>query len=397
MTHDVAIPDHVPHPVVVDFDIFNPPDLKKGVHEAWLALHRSNGSDVLWTPRNGGHWILNNGALVPQFYADFEHFSSRNEFLPRSTANSIPASLDPPEHTKFRRIINTILSPKIVGSMNAEIQSRTIELVEGLAPKNKCDFVGDFALKLPLELFMNWANLPTEDIPKLRYFVERTMRPSDGVTALEAMDALMSYLDPYLHARRAEPGRDLLSLAVTGELDARKITHDEARRMCGQFLIAGLDTVAAMLSFIFLYMARHSEIRARLREDEDLLSGAVEEFLRRFPIVSPVREVVTDFPCDGVTLRRGDLIVIPTLLHGLDPQIFPDPESVDPQRKPQTTSTFGQGPHRCPGSMLARTELRTVLREWLRRIPDFTVEDESAIVFRAGIVGSIAHLPLRWS
>ena len=167
--------------------------------------------------------------------------------------------------------------------------------------------------------------------------------------------------------------------------------------MCGQFLIAGLDTVAAMLSFIFLYMARHSEIRTRLREEEDLLSAAVEEFLRRFPIVAPVRELVSDFLCDGVTLRRGDLIVIPTMLHGLDPQIFPDPEAVDPRRKPQTTSTFGQGPHRCPGSMLARTELRTVLREWLRRIPDFTVEDESAIVFRAGIVGSISHLPLRWS
>jgi len=79
MISTAAIPGHVPQSVVVDFDIFSPPDLKKGVHEAWLALHRSNRSSVLWTPRNGGHWIVNSGQLVPQFYADFKHFSSRNE------------------------------------------------------------------------------------------------------------------------------------------------------------------------------------------------------------------------------------------------------------------------------------------------------------------------------
>ncbi len=397
MISTAAIPGHVPQSVVVDFDIFSPPDLKKGVHEAWLALHRSNRSSVLWTPRNGGHWIVNSGQLVPQFYGDFKHFSSRNEFLPRSTANSIPASLDPPEHTKFRRIINTILTPKYISSMDREIEARTINLVQGLVPKRRCDFVSDFALKLPLELFMNWAKLPLEDIPKLRYFAERTMRPSDGITALEAMDALMSYLDPWLHARRESPGNDLLSLAVTGEIDGRQITHDEARRMCGQFLIAGLDTVAAMLSFIFLYLARHPELRKLLAAEEEILSGAIEEFLRRFPIVSPVREVVEDYPCDGVTLRQGDLIVIPTMLHGLDSQIFPDAEAVDPRRKSQVTSTFGQGPHRCPGAMLARAEVRIVLREWLRRIPDFNVEREDDIEFRAGIVGSIARLPLHWT
>jgi len=305
MISTAAIPGHVPQSVVVDFDIFSPPDLKKGVHEAWLALHRSNRSSVLWTPRNGGHWIVNSGQLVPQFYADFKHFSSRNEFLPRSTANSIPASLDPPEHTKFRRIINTILTPKYVSSMDGEIEARTINLVEGLVPKRRCDFVSDFALKL--------------------------------------------------------------------------------------------GTVAAMLSFIFLYLARHPELRKLLAAEEEILSGAVEEFLRRFPIVSPVREVVDDYPCDGVTLHQGDLIVIPTMLHGLDSQIFPDAEAVDPRRKSQVTSTFGQGPHRCPGAMLARAEVRTVLREWLRRIPDFNVEREDDIEFRAGIVGSIARLPLHWT
>jgi cytochrome P450 len=396
---EMALPSNVPPSRVVDFDIFDPAGLDRGFHETWLALHRSNPASLVWTHRNGGHWIVNDAGLVEKFYADFETFSSRITQVPRERSagnNAIPASLDPPEQTPYRRIINATLSPKVVRGMEKEIAERAAALAAALQQRQGCDFVNDFALPLPLGLFMDYANLPHSDIPRLRHLVEQKMRPTGSMTAGEAQQALMAYLDTHLHQRRGGRGTDLLSLIVNAEIDGRPLSHEESSRICAQFLVAGLDTVAAMLSFIFLYLARDPDLRHRLAADEALLVPGVEEFLRRFPLVTRVRQVMADYPCDGVTLLKDDAIVIPTALHGLDDRAFPQAEAVQLDRKPQPNSTFGHGPHRCPGASLARLELRIALREWLRRIPDFHVADESAIRFAAGQVATLTALPLAW-
>ena len=398
---DKAIfPSNVPLDRIVDFDVHRPAGIENGFHEAWLALHKSNPAPLLWTSCNGGHWIVNDSSLVASFYADFEHFSSDLTQIPRERGvgnNAIPASLDPPEQTPYRRLINAALSPRVVREMERDITEKAVGLVSALQGQNGCEFVGEFALRLPLELFMDYAALPHSDIPQLRHLAEQKMRPTGAITAGEAQEALASYLDPFLRERRGGSGDDLLSRIVNGEVSGRPVTHDEARRICGQFLVAGLDTVAAMLSFIFLYLARHPDLRRRLAEDDALLIPAVEEFLRRFPLMTRVRRVTKDYECSGVTLLKDDAIVLPTALHGLDERLFAEPEAVLLNRKPQVTSTFGHGPHQCPGATLARMELRIALREWLARIPDFRVSDESAIEFKPGFVASMGNLPLAWN
>lgn len=397
---DVQLPPNVPPSRVVDFDVHNPPGLDNGIHEAWVALHKSNPALLLWTPRNGGHWIVNDADLVPKFYADFEHFSSDLTQVPRERSvgnNAIPASTDPPEQTRYRTLINGALSHRVVQGMQDDIAAKAVNLVSGLQSKGSCEFVSEFALRLPLELFMDYADLPYADIPHLRNLAEQKMRPTGQMTAGEAQQALMSYLDPFLRARRSQSGSDLLSRIVNGETGGRQLSHDEARRMCAQFLVAGLDTVAAMLAFIFLYLARNPDLRKRLAADETLLPVAVDEFLRRFPLMTRVRRVAADYECDGVTLRKDDAIVIPTALHGLDDNHFPDPMTVSLHRKSQTASTFGHGPHRCPGALLARLELQIALREWLQRIPDFRTGEPPYVKFRAGFVATIDALSLIWN
>ena len=134
-----------------------------------------------------------------------------------------------------------------------------------------------------------------------------------------------------------------------------------------------------------------------LGDDPGLIPAAVTELLRRFPIATSSRVVGADMDFHGAPLKEGDMIVIPSALHGLDDRENPDAMRVDFQRPESRHSTFGAGVHRCPGSFLARAEIRITLEEWLKRIPDFAVKPGTQIRYRGGVVASIEALPLLWS
>ena len=162
-------------------------------------------------------------------------------------------------------------------------------------------------------------------------------------------------------------------------------------------LVGGLDTVVNFLAFVMLFMAEHPEARAVLREHPEKLPIAINELARRFPLVTVGREVRDDFEFEGVMLRAGEMIMAPTILHGLDEQENPDPMTVDIARHDVKHSTFGSGSHTCPGAHLAKTETRILLEEWLHRIPEFTLAPGCDVTFTGGIVGSVDALPLVWS
>ena len=159
----------------------------------------------------------------------------------------------------------------------------------------------------------------------------------------------------------------------------------------------GIDTVASMLSFIALFLATHAEHRKQLVQNPQIVPQAVEEFLRRHGLSNTVRLITEDFEYKGVPFRKGDLIQVPISLHGLDDRRWEHPMDVDFNRKTTFHATFGNGPHRCPGSNLARTEIRVFLQEWMPRIPDFTIPKGEKVVTATGNVNAVEYLPLEWS
>jgi cytochrome P450 len=159
----------------------------------------------------------------------------------------------------------------------------------------------------------------------------------------------------------------------------------------------GMDTVVNFLSYVFEFLATHPNERRYLVENPDRIPMAVEEFLRRFGLVQLVRLVRKDLHFQGVCLKAGDLILLPTGAFGLDDRLYEEPLRVDFGRKRLGYATFGNGPHRCPGENLARTEVSIALTEWLSRIPDFEIDPERAVVKDGGIVACIKHLPIRWT
>ncbi|MFA5494777.1 MAG: cytochrome P450, partial [Porticoccaceae bacterium] len=204
------------------------------------------------------------------------------------------------------------------------------------------------------------------------------------------------YARDTVRQRRGNPGGDLLSRLCQAEVDGEKLTEDQLTGMTILLLLGGLDTVAAVLGFTMNYLARHPQTRGELVARPELIPKAVEEMLRRFPVSSLGRIVTRDTEFHGVPLRKDDMIITPTMSHGMDDREFADPTDVDFARKVVFHGTFGNGPHRCLGSMLARVELRAFLQEWLARIPDFRVRADAELVVDTGMVVALHSLPLEW-
>lgn len=395
----VERPEHVPVDRVVDFDIYAPPNGREDYHLAWKALQDAGVPEIIWTPRNGGHWMVTSGRLISHIFADYKRFSSRVLFVPKEDGQHHqlpPSTIDPPAHRPYRALLTNGLSPRGVASIEPGIRTLAINLIEGFRAAGKCNFTTDYAEQLPVRIFMAMVDLPIEDGPKIKYWVDQTTRPDGSMPYEEAIRSLVDYMAPVTEARRGGTGTDLITGIVNGRIGDRPLSPKEAAELCAQVLVGGVDTVVNMLSFIMLHFATHPQSAREIVKQPELIDVAVEEMLRRHPIISDGREIANDMEFEGVVMKKGEMVVLPTVLHGLDERENPDPLKVDFHRSTANHSTFGNGAHKCPGAHLARVEIRITLEEWFKRIPVFGVDPTAEISFSCGVVGCVDRLPLVW-
>jgi len=401
LTHPNKIVERPPHVLperVVDFDLFAPPDGTKDYYQAWKNLQDSSIPELVWTPYNEGHWIATSGRLISQIFADYQRFSSNVLFVPKSDGqhHQLPPSvIDPPEHKHYRALLRD-LAPAKIRDLEDEIRALAVELIEGLKPKGECEVTTDFAEQFPVRIFMNLVNLPMEDAGKIKYWVDQTTRPDGSMSYGDAIQAMVDYIAPVAEARRGGDGDDMITHIVNGKIGDRPLTEEEAGKFCAQVLVGGVDTIVNMTSLILHHLATHPDKRRELIDNPSLIKKAVEEYLRRFPLTSDGREVKEDIVFEGVELKKGEMVVLPAVLHGLDERENACPMTVDFNRQKCSHSTFGNGAHLCPGAHLARTEIRIVLEEWLKRIPNFSVAPGAEITYICGIVAALDKLPLVW-
>jgi len=393
------IPPHVPESLVVDFDLYNVQVVDGDYHAGLKRLHDPGVPDIFWTPRNGGHWVATRGEDIYEIFKDSARFSSRQLVVPRHRNPPVPLPpifLDPPEQAKYRSLFAPALSPKAVSPLGEGARALAIELIEGFYAKGECEFVGDFAQHLPIGIFMKMVDVPAGDRAKLLHWADQQVRPSSEEERESSFHSLFAYAGQKVAERRANPGSDLISQLTKAQVDGAPITVEALTPMIFLLLVGGLDTVASAMGFAASFLARSPAHRRELVEHPERIPNAVEELLRRFPVVNQGRLVVSDIDYKGVAMRAGDQIILPTTLHGLDERKFDDPLAVDFSRPTPIHSTFGNGAHRCPGSLLARTELKIFLEEWLKRIPDFRVKPGETPGVRAGVNATIYSLPLVW-
>jgi len=283
-----------------------------------------------------------------------------------------------------------------VKTMDEDIRTLAIDIIEGFKADGECEFVSAFAEVFPIQIFLRIFGLP---ISEARQFVDwnHGLGPDRSLEEREASARLIvDYLRETIAEREREPTEDLISYVLGSPVDGRPMTPDEKLGMCFLLFVGGLDTVANQLGFIFKHLAEHPEDQQKLRDEPDLISNAIEEFIRYYGVVNTTRLVMRDVDFHGVKMKKGDLVFLLAALSGRDDRKFENASTVDFSRKSQSHISFAAGPHRCAGSHLARRELRIAIEEWLARIPAFKVTDGRVPRTGLGGVLGVFELPLSW-
>jgi cytochrome P450 len=319
----------------------------------------------------------------------------------------IPLQIDPPDHAKYRRILDPLFTPREMARRETQVAELVNEMIDRFADRGECDFHQEFAVPLACTVFLQLLGLPLRDLDKFLAWKDGVIRPEGAIDWDDRHDAsapvaleIYEYFDLAIDDHIANPRDDVLSAMIAatlredGDGEAKRLSREELLDICFLFLIAGLDTVTDSLDCFFVYLARHPEHRHQLIEQPDILPHAIEELLRwETPVPGVARVAMQDIEVAGCPISKGERVSPLLGAANTDPAEFPNPELVDFARSPNRHRAFGGGPHRCLGSHLARMELRVALREFHRRIPDYDIPPGTELKYTAAL-RSVEALPL---
>ena len=322
-----------------------------------------------------------------------EYFTSAESNLNLGEQPLIPLEVDPPQHTKYRRLLNPQFVPREIEKLEPEVRRIVGELIDGFAARGTCDFHEEFATPLPSGIFLALMGLPAEDLPRFLQWRDDTIRPAvepgdfDGAQRIRARTAheISEYFQGAIARCRDAPDDRLLSRIIHSTIDGQPLSEAELLGISHLLLLGGLDTVTATLDCMVEFLATHPEPRRQLVDDPALAPAAVEELLRWLsPVMVVPRSVKQDFEMRGVELKTGDGV---TLVIGAanDDEVEFGESRVDFGRDANRHVAFGGSHHLCLGAHLARLELRVALEELHRRIPDYRIPDGVTIHFSTGI------------
>ena len=333
-----------------------------------------------------------------------EAFSSQRAFdALGSPLPLIPIAVDPPEHARYRRLLDRFFGPKRMASLEPELRTQVRELIDSLATQGACDVVPDLAVPFPSQVFLTLFGLPLADRDQLVGWKDAILELTNP-TAFEASPEsveqaaeLFGYLSGYVADRRRTPGEDLLSQLLALR-DEGGMTDEEIIGLCFLFVLAGLDTVTSALGFAFATLAADATLRSSISEDPSSIPAFVEEILRvEVPVPFVPRVATTDVTVCGHAIPAGASVLVALGAANRDRTRYDRPDVLDPARQAPHFA-FGAGQHRCLGSHLARLELKIVLEEWHRRIPEYALVAgaEPTVPWPAGSL-ALKSVPLRFT
>jgi cytochrome P450 len=291
-------------------------------------------------------------------------------------------SLDPPDHTRLRRLVSKAFTPRAIARLEPRIRAITGDLLTAAAAAGQMEIVSQLAYPLPVRIISELLGVPVDDHPRFAGWSARlahSLQPGFGLDSAEAQaraeaaqvasDEFAVYFEELIAIRRAHPADDLLSAMIAAEDGGEKLTEAELIATCVLLLVAGHETTVGLISNAILALLRHPDQLALLQASPDLAVGAVEETLRYdAPVQMTARVARGGMQVGPVAARDGALVLLLLAAAGRDPRAFADPDRFDIRRNATGHLAFAAGPHFCLGAPLARLEAAIALESVARRM-----------------------------
>jgi cytochrome P450 len=375
--------------------------------EIWKEL-RERGCPVAHSDRYGGMWVPLTHDTVNEVAYDTDNFTSRNVVvsvgrpgdlaMPAPIGNAPPITSDPPFHNMARRLLLPAFAPKKIEQWEPEVRRLCQELLDRMDEivpgETVIDAAVQYAQNIPVNVIGRMLGFPSEDEELFRRFVHDALeRITEEPGTRDGLDELGAYIEAQIQDHRENPRDDLTGYLLNVELDGEPVDDDIVGGMVVLLLIAGIDTTWSAIGSSLWHLAQHPEDHRRLLDDPDVMTFALEEFLRAYAPVTMARMVAKDHDFHGCPMKKDDWVLLPFPAANRDPLKFEDADTFIVDREENRHAAFGLGIHRCLGSNLARLELKVAIEEFIRRFPKFELAGD--VRWSVGQIRGPRELPVR--
>ena len=359
-----------------------------------------------------GYWVVARHADVQRVSRDWNGFhNAPNPFLPgddqlvdESGSSLLMISLDPPDHTKLRKLISSGFTPRRINDLAAQVEARVGSVIDSVADRGECDLVRDVALWLPLHAIADLVGVPEEDRKQVFEWTELTFGFDADTTPEARADAaqqMYAYADAMCAERADDPRDDLMSVLLHAEVDGDRLTQLQLAVFFMLLQNAGSETTRNLITTGMLTLLERPDDLAHLRANLDALPVAIEELLRlASPVMSFTRQATDDTEIAGHAVAEGDRVLMVYASANRDERAFDDPDGLRLTRDPNDHVAFGAGgPHFCLGAHLARLESKLMFEAILTRFEglELTADPETLPRVNSNLIDGLAEMPVRWT
>lgn len=359
----------------------------------FLVTRYQEARAALADPRLSKNPEVGRKALID---AGFEHLY----FGERASLSHHMLSVDPPDHTRLRKVVAAQFTPRRVAALAPRVRQIAGELVGAFEEEGEAELMSAFANQLPSLVIAQLLGVPPGDRERFRAWSQDTLRPIYDPRQREASDALADYLAGQIECKRSRPGDDLLSDLLAGE-DEDRLDPQEVVSTAVLLLLAGHETTVNLIGNGLLALLTHSRQYATLRAHPELIADAVEEFLRYDGPVerATLRFAVEDLEIAGTAIPKGSVVFVALNSANRDEAAYTEPDRLDVSRVPRGHLAFGHGIHFCLGAPLARLEGRIAFDTLLSRLPDLRLAvPADQLTYRPStIMRGLEALPVRFT
>ncbi|MDV7241339.1 MULTISPECIES: cytochrome P450 [Rhodococcus] len=396
-----------------DVDLYDPDTYVNGVpHEMFAALRRDAPIYRHYDHSGQPFWCVTRHADIVAVNRDATTYSSWrgatyiDDLDPADLAGQqlMMLNMDPPDHTALRKIVSKGFTPRRIGELHDILARRATTIVDAVIERGECDFVVDVASELPLQAIADFLGVPQEDRKLIFDLTNQMIGSSDpefhGEAGQErdAAAQMFAYSQSMFEDRQQHPRDDIATALIKADVHGEKLSELDFNMFFMLLAVAGNETTRNAISHTQLALMEHPDQRRKVLDDPAKLDSLIEEGLRwATPVMQFRRTATTDTVLGGVEIAEGDRVVIWHMSGNRDEAVFDDPYAFDIDRSPNHHVAFGGGGHHfCLGANLARAEMKVMLAEILRRMPDME-QTEPAQRLRSNFINGLKHLPVQFT